>query len=139
MSRRHFRVILILNVLLGVGVMGVRVATEGSLPLEVRELWRTLYPRVPGMEVAYILLYDGGAVLLGAIASAGLFFFKRWARYVFLGYVLVKMFFIPLSAPYIDSGQTVLTFYLCSLVEGFIAALLFYSPIKEAFVPQDDA
>ena len=139
MTRRYFRALLILNVLLSVGVMVVRVATEGFLPPEARELWSTLYPRVPGTEVAYILLYDGGAVILGIMASAGLFFFKRWARHVFLGYMLVKMFFIPFSAPYIDSGQTVLTFYLCSLVEGFIAALLFYSPIKEAFVPQGDA
>ena len=139
MGRRHFRALLILNVLLSVGVMVVRVATEGLLPAEARELWSTLYPRVPGTEVAYILLYDGGVVILGALASAGLFFFKRWARYVFLCHVLVKMFLIPFSAPYIDSGQTVLTFYLCSLVEGSVAALLFYSPVKEAFVPQGDA
>ena len=139
MSRRYFRAFLVLNVLLSIGVMVVRVATEDFLPSEGRELWSTLYPRIPNTTIAYILLYDGGAVILGAVASAGLFFFKRWARYAFLGYVLVKMFFIPLSSPYIDSGQTVLTFYLCSLVEGFIGALLFYSPFKEVFVPQGDA
>lgn len=74
MSRKHFRALLILSMLLNIGVMVVRIATENSLPLEVQDY---IYERVTGTEWAYIFFFDSGFVLFNIIASIGLLFFKR--------------------------------------------------------------
>lgn len=134
MSRTQFRALLFFDLLLLVAVLVVRFATEESLAPNLHELWTRLYPRMTQSTVAYILIYDGAVAAIGIVAVVGLCFFKRWGRPLFLGYLFIKLFYIPLTAPFIDSGATVFVFYLGGLTEGCIASLLFFSSTKEAFV-----
>ncbi len=135
MSRKHFRALLILSMLLNVGVMAVRIATEDFLPSQLREF---RYEMVSGVPLAYIFFFDAGFILFNIVASLSLIFFRRWARFVFLVYVAFKLLCFPFREPFVDVGQTILAFYFSSVIEGVILALIYYSPIREAFARQGD-
>jgi hypothetical protein len=67
------------------------------------------------------------------ISLIGLIFYKRWAKYVFIsltGFVLIANLGqgVFSQGPLESFGNQAL-----SLIDGFIVALIFYSPISERF------
>lgn len=77
-----------------------------------------------------------GMPALGAslIASIGLFFFRRWARLVFLVSIIVMLICgLPTKYPLLMTAEQNFFDSMVSLLSGLIFALAYWSPIKDNF------
>lgn len=137
MLRRYFQIIVIMSQVLALLITVVQYITESSLPPEL--LWYL-------HAYASILIPDRYSVLelltnipfliqtsLGLLAAVGLILFKTWGKSVFLIYLAAELVITLLSGPYVSTGWTVFFGYLCSLTEGVILALMYFSPIRKMF------
>jgi hypothetical protein len=63
----------------------------------------------------------------------GLFFFRRWARPLYLVTTILATLLLPVSGPYVASGWSQMIDELGLIVSGVILALIYWSPLKELF------
>ena len=141
-SPRNFQVIVILSQVLAIIIVVVQYVTEGSLPPELLGYlsnYETIL--IPDRFSIIELLTDLPFLiqtLLGILAAVGLILFRSWGRPVFLIYIAAALVVSLLTGPHINTGWTVVVGYFCSLVEGVILALIYFSPIREMFDAQSE-
>lgn len=135
MSRQKFQVVL--SQALGIGIVIVQYMTESSLPPELLyylSQYETIliadrYAVIEVLTNVPFLIHTG----LGILSAVGLILFRAWGRSVFLVYIVAQLIISVLTGPHVDTGLTVFTGYVCSLVEGAIVALIYFSPVKDMF------
>ncbi|HWT03725.1 MAG TPA: hypothetical protein VN256_25980 [Pyrinomonadaceae bacterium] len=133
MTKQGFRKLVVLHWLLVITGVAVSLATERFLPAELRAY---LHARENDAFTQGRVVLDviGVLFIIFTVAlSVGLFRFRLWAKKLLpLSYVL-GILLIPAMGANVQTGWASLTFYLCSLVDGVILALVYFSPLKEEF------
>ena len=137
MTRRHFQILVVVWQLLMLGYLAVDFATQHMLPVELSGDYSTYasvldQDRYPMMEMAYDAAF-WTHIFIGLLAAIGLVLFKAWGRTAMVVYLIFALLITPASGPYISTGWTTLVGYLCSLVEGGIVVLAYFSPIRKMF------
>jgi hypothetical protein len=74
-----------------------------------------------------------GERLISLVASAGLIFFRRWGRRLFVVVSAVSVLLTPFGGLYVDVGWTVLVGSVAGIIEGMIIALMYFSPLRKMF------
>lgn len=137
MLRRNFQITVAFSQILAIGVVVVQYLTESSLPPELLgylSIYETIL--IPDRQSALELLTNIPFLiqtLLGIMAAVGLILFRTWGRPVFLVYVAAELVLSLLTGPHVNTGWTVFVGYICSLAEGGILALMYFSPIRKMF------
>lgn len=140
MSRSNFQILVAVSQVLALGAVVVQYLTESTLPAELLGYlsdYETIL--IPDRYSAFELLSDFGFLVhtfLGLLTAVGLILFRPWGRPVLLVYVGMELILAVLTGHYISTGWTVLVGYLCSLTEGAILALVYFSPIRKMFETQ---
>jgi len=136
-SRRNFQLLVAASQVLKLGWIAVAYLTESSLPPELLGYladYDTIL--IPDRYSVFELLTNVAFIIetiLGLLAAAGLILFRRWGRPVFLVYVATGLLITLITGPHISTGWSALVGYACSLVEGCVLALAYFSPIREMF------
>lgn len=137
MTRRHFQILVVVWQLLMLGYVAVDYAIELTLPVELSADLSTYasvldQDRYTMMEIAYdAALWT--QIFIGVLAAIGLVLFKAWGRTALVVSLLLGLLFAPASGLYMTTGWATLLGYLCSLFEGGIVALVYFSYIRKMF------
>jgi hypothetical protein len=140
--RRNFQIIVAFSQILAIGTIVVKYVTESSLPPELLGYlnnYETIL--IPDKQSVLELLTNIPFLihtLLGILAAVGLILFRTWGRPVFLVYIFAGLVVSLLTGPHIDTGWTVFVGYVCSITEGVILALIYFSPIRKMFKAQNE-
>jgi hypothetical protein len=104
---------------------------ESSLPPQLRE-WLA-HESGQGLSKSYLINAGVGVIIIGSaiISSIGLFFFRNWAKWVYLvstvsGYVL-----LPFTGPTVEHAVTDTADELSIIVCGMILALAFFTDVVQ--------
>lgn len=138
MTRKNFRILLVLSWLLVIAGVVVSFVTESFPPPELQ----TYLQRVENSPLAngeiVLAIVDVAFIVLAVVLTVGLFLFKRWAKTLLPMSYALGLVLIPVNGPYIESGWVTTLFYLGSLVDGIILALVYFSPLREVFEMNGD-
>jgi hypothetical protein len=138
MTRQNFRKLVVLNWLLLIIAVIVSFATESFLPAELRD-YLDARGNAPLTEGEIVLASVGGLFLIFVIVlSVGLFRFRRWAKRLLPLSYIIGLLLLPAAGANVETGWASLMFYLCSLVDGVILAVVYFSPLKEEFETNRD-
>jgi hypothetical protein len=99
-------------------------------------------------SVAALLFYGAGSMLeerilnvasyflfaLYLAAYAGMYFFIRWARGLFLALLLLAGLWISVNGVAVQSGYEAMIGYFLTLGDGFLVAASFFSGVSQRFV-----
>ena len=143
MTRRHFQILVVVWQLLVLGFLAAGYATELTLPVELSSDPST-YGSVldpdgyTTMEIAFDAAF-WTEIFIGLLAAIGLVLFKAWGRTALVVFLLFGLLITPASGFYMTTGWANLVGYLCSLCEGGIVALAYFSPIRKMFKIKPDS
>ena len=143
MTRRHFQILVVVWQLFILGYLAVDYATELPLPVELSGDPSTYasvldQDRYPMMEMAYDAAF-WTHIFIGLLAAIGLVLFRAWGRTALVVYLIFGLVITPASGLYMTTGWSTLVGYLCSLIEGGIVALAYFSPIRKMFKIRTEA
>jgi hypothetical protein len=138
MTRKNFRILLVLSWLLLIAGIVASFLTENSLPPELQSyLERVENAPLANGEIV-LAVVDVAFFVLAVVLTVGLFRFRRWAKSLLpMSYVL-GLALIPGNGPYVESGWASFLFFLGSSVDGIILALVYFSPLREFFEMNGD-
>jgi hypothetical protein len=136
--RRNFQTLVVVHQLLVFASAVVQSVTDVWLPPELQGylgVEQTLFEEGPGAEAPFEAARVLWWVLTAAslAASAGLLFFRRWGRTLFVAVAAVGVLLAPIGGLYVDVGWTVMVSSLAGLCEGAIIALVYFSPLRKMF------
>lgn len=138
MTRKNFRILLVLSWLLVITGVVVSFATRNSLPSELQSyLERVENAPLTNGEIV-LAIVDVTFVVFVIVLTVGLFRFRGWAKALLPVSYLLGLVLIPVNGPYVESGWVSILFYSGSLVDGMILALVYFSPLKESFESNGD-
>lgn len=129
MSRIHFKLLCILNMLLGV-FLGLALFTDIDPMPEVLATYRD------SMVGASLTIYDVflfSFALSTSVALIGLIYFTRWARPIFAIGVFVTTAGIFYSKPVVYSALEAAICEVSLVIDGMIIALAYFSDLKNEF------
>ena len=144
MTRNQFRLLVVINQLLILVSVVVQEVTDRSLPPELRSYLgideSVLNAQMTGVPPLTDWPYWVGTVIIviGLIASFGLYLGKRWGRSLFLLTllaVLVTTFLLPV---YITTAWTSFVSSLVGITDGMILGLAYFSHVKRMFDNAED-
>ena len=142
MSRKWFRFSLLLGWVLCPAAFVAFYAEKPSLPAELRGY---LDARLQGPATGRDELLFWFLLLMLAVAAAatvGLYKFKRWARPLWLWLTVASYVTFPLfPEPVVAPPATYVFYSLSSALNGFVLALLYFSPVARLFgegAPESD-
>ena len=116
----------------------VSFATENSLPPELQSyLERVENTPLANGEIV-LAVVDVTFVVFAVVLTVGLFRFRRWAKTLLPMNFILGLVLIPINGPSVESGWASSLFYLGSLVDGIILALVYFSPLREFFETNGD-
>ena len=132
-STSIFRLILVLGIILSITSIIANFSLSETLPPELQSYLSQL-------EEQDITVGDGLAVIvmlpvlfLSLISTIGVWFFKRWARNMYVFIIIIFIPFIPLFGPYISTGWETLFEYPATMIEGAIIVMMFSGSVGEKF------
>jgi len=137
-TRTQYRALLVVSwVLLLLAVVAYFVSKK-SLPIELQR-WLSDYnssqeTRIPG----YRLLIDVLYLAMYIVVAAGLFFFQRWAKMLFISLTLFGLALLMTSRISIEVEWSRAVSILANIINGVILALIFCSPVSRMFESRDD-
>lgn len=138
MTKRQFRILIVLNWLLTIIAAIVFLSTRTSLPTELKTYLENQGSSGESTADSILLWVDVSLLVFAIVVSIGLLLFKRWARnFLFAVYVL-SVSLIPTRAVYIDTGWAQLMFTLETMTGGMILALVYFSPLSALFASPGD-
>lgn len=137
MTRRRFQILVVVWQLLVLGYLAADYATELTLPVELTgdpSMYGSVLDsdRYTMMDIALDAAF-WTQIFIGLLAAIGLVLFKAWGRTALIVLLLFGLLITPASALYMTSGWATMVGYLCSLLEGGIVALAYFSPIRKMF------
>ncbi len=138
MSRKNFRILLVLSWLLVIAGVVVSFLTESSLPPELRAYLERVGDAPPASGEIVLAVVDVAFIILAIVLTVGLFRFRRWARSLLPVSYALGFALLPAHGPYVESGWESALFYVGSSVDGVILALVYFSPLSEVFEMNGD-
>jgi hypothetical protein len=138
MTKTTFRRLIILWWCIGIVCVVVTLSTEKYLPRELASYLAAKANAEPtAFEFSGIII--GLVVLLASmIGSIGLYFFKSWARDVFVLTNVLGLFLTPFFGPSVMSEWASGVCYLYGILTGGLLFSLFLPPMKGIFDGGDD-
>jgi len=133
MTKKQFRILIVLNWLLTITAAIVFLSTRTSLPTELKTYLENQKSIGESTADSILLWVDVSLLVFAIAASIGLLLFKRWARRLVILVYLFSVLLIPTRAVYIDTGWSQLVFSLANMTGGMILALVFFSPLSALF------
>jgi hypothetical protein len=137
--KRNFQTLVVVHQLLVFASTVVQSVTDGWLPPELQgylDLNRSLLDDARGdgspFDTTSALWWV--MTLASLAASAGVLFFRRWGRTLFVAVAAVGVLLVPIGGLYVDVGWTVMLSSLAGLCEGALIALMYFSPLRKMFV-----
>jgi hypothetical protein len=139
MTRQNFRKMLVLDWLLLIAAVIVSFTTESLLPAELRSyLEARRNAPMTGGDIVFAAV-GLGLLIFAVVLSVGLFRFRRWAKQLLPPSYVIGLTLLPALGAHVETGWATLMFYLCSLADGVILAVVYFSPLKEEFEMDRDA
>jgi hypothetical protein len=135
MTANFFRAILVVAFLLDAGGIAIYFAFQNQLPPELlfqKEQILHSQRSTALVMLVPLCLY----VVASPIALIGLYFFKRFARFLYVGVVILGFELEALTGPEIEPRIIALSIDMSYFTCGFILALIFWSPIADRFCKQ---
>ena len=129
--KRTLRILIVLNWVTAIAAGTVAGITSKYLPMELIAFQENQRQVTQLQWVVFVI--EGFLLLLSVINSIGLFLFRRWARSMLVPLYVLALLLLPSNAVYIQTGWTKMLFNLSYLVSGMIIAIVFFSPLAEAF------
>ncbi|GAA6152817.1 hypothetical protein [Pseudoteredinibacter isoporae] len=132
MSRLSFRILLVFSFLLGIASGFV----DELIVNEEMDLITQCMANSADMSITEHNAFLFAVVMVGSLAIltayAGLFFFLRWARYLYLVSFALMPFTI-FFGPDVSSGLQGFFTDIANVLSGVILVLIFFSPLKDEF------
>ena len=132
-TKTTLRLLIVVEVLLGIGSLVAYYLGEPSLP----EALRTFEPEVfatAGVNALGVVLGILVLLLIALfIAWIGLFLFWRPARLIYLVVTVLALAVMPFFGPYVETGLSYTLTEATSIVAGIILALIYWSPLRDLF------
>lgn len=137
MTRHHFQILVVVWQLLVLAYVAVDYATGLTLPVELSVDPGTYgsvldQDRYNLMDIAFDAAF-WTQIFIGLLAAIGLVLFKAWGRTALVVYLIFGLIITPANPLYMTTGWATLVGYLCSLFEGGILVLVYFSPIRKIF------
>ena len=138
MTRRQFRILLVLDYVVFVIGVAFAVASPYYLPPELRAYAEG--PPTEEFSLRDALLLSGVAamLILSVVTTVGLWRFRRWARGVRLWGDVVAFASAPFFGPVVMTGLASAVCSLGTVIEGGLLALLYLSPMAAWFAGISD-
>lgn len=95
----------------------------------------TAYHGFNAVLPAHVAVY-GSEFALWIIAAVGMFFFTSWGRVLFALMVLITILLAPLTGVAVQDPLEVTLGALSLILDGFLVALAFFSPLSKHFSSQ---
>jgi hypothetical protein len=136
--KRNFQTIVVLHQVLIFSALVVQSITDSWLPPEIQSF----------LGVERTVLEEGAnatssnqmidtlwwvVTIISLLASAGIIFFRRWGRTLFVFASILNLLSMPFSELYVDVGWTVFVGSVGGIIEGMIISLMFFSPLRRLF------
>jgi hypothetical protein len=135
MTRRQFRLLLIFNWLIVLVAIVVLFLTRPNLPPELRAYNEAF---TQSSRHAFFLIFDGIISILFIVSYVGLYFFKKWARAVFVSTFIITLLEVPVISAYVQTGWFYMMGAVLNVTTGMLIAVMYFAPLKEAFERQAD-
>lgn len=138
MSQRSFRILVIAYGAFALAFLLLQPLMDDTLPEDARA-FLGIGRSVLDAEHEPFIRTDAQSLvyyaqnLASTVGAIGLLLWKNWARTLFLVCVVASIVLTPLSDLYVDSGWVTLFGYICTLLEGALLALIYFSPLEERF------
>lgn len=128
----YFRLLVFLSVALYVGSFFFSYFESGFYSSEITDLmtWST-YGAAFSRDVLIYLTF--GSLIAYGIVCIGLIYFKPWARECFLLLILVLFFMTFTFGINILTAASSAYFQLMNIIDGFIIAIIYFSPLRNEF------
>jgi hypothetical protein len=138
MTQRQFRLLLMVDCVVGVIGLVFAVASPYYLPPELRA-----YVEGPPVEElswhdAFLLTGVLVMLILAVVTTVGLWRFRRWARGVRLWYGVACFASAFSSGPVVITGLASAVISLGTVIEGGLLALVYLSPVAAWFTGTSD-
>jgi hypothetical protein len=146
MSRHQFRILIVLNQFLAFGTYFVTDLTDNYLPPELQSYLGISESvlggsgtKVENFSYSAALPYWIGVFLLflGIFAALGLWFGRKWGRFLFLAIFTTTFLLIPFTEVYISNRWSVLIANLWTLTDSIILTLAYFSHLRRMFEKTD--
>lgn len=133
MTKTTFKRLIVFWWILGFAGIAMTLFTEKYLPLELSNYLAAKANADPTpLEVTAIII--GFALLLATIiGSIGLYFFRTWARDLFVLTQLIGLFLAPFFGPTVTSEWAAAISYLHAMVTGGLLFSLYLPPLSKLF------
>lgn len=127
-ARLALRAFILISAFLTFVCLAVSLADDSLLPKELAE-WKATQEADDAATIMTLVL---GLPLIGALIASmvGLFMFKKWGAWLFLGQTLLGSLF-TLTEPSVESGLTFFVSDLDTCVIGIILGIAFFSKALE--------
>ncbi|HEY8900619.1 MAG TPA: hypothetical protein VIM61_09425 [Chthoniobacterales bacterium] len=130
------RISLIASMILAVVGSLIDMAFPSLLsPFLQEHLKKQMEAEFSSKDIIFAILAIPLCILLLA-SYIGLFFWKNWARYLYLVLGVIAYFLSPFLGDQVYSGVAFTLYDLSTAIFGFILALLFFSPLVTRFTPK---
>lgn len=137
-TQRTFRTLLLVGWLITLFIGVAHVPTLKFLPPELKtgyDVYIHASQNSPGsINLLINLLY----LIFYFIISVGLFFFRKWARNLFLPSIVLGLLLVGVSRIIVDVAWINALKYVPSIISGIIWAAAYYSPLSRLFESKGD-
>ena len=134
MSKRNFRIITIAFSVLLLMPVGYEIVCPGDVVENVNSYIIEIEPELSHLENNVLMFSLSLATVMVIVSLIGLFMFKSWARHLFVLSNIVIFPIYLIGGLYVYSGLAQAICDLSLIVEGFIIALVYFSPLKGYFI-----
>jgi hypothetical protein len=133
MTKRRFRIAVVVPTVLGLLAVVAAFAGESSLPVLLQEHLDQEIDR-DFTTTEWIALGLALPILAGALASfIGMLTFQRYSRPLSIGVSLVAVVTLPLFGPTVEPGIATALNLLSSMLYGAVIAISYYPPVSNWF------
>ena len=124
MNRSRFRGLLVAYWLL---FAIAAVLAKSGLPPELRTYVES-HPFTPVQASAGAV-----ALLLSIVITVGLFMYKSWARYAYVGFLIASYLLTPWTSSLVESKWVISCYFLLNTISGALVVAMFWSPVSSEF------
>ena len=130
MTRNQFRLLVAAGWVFSLGSMMLLSFENSSLPREVQD-----YVKSAGRAVydPPVVLVQSLPFIAGVVASAGLLFFKRWARTLYALTFALRLLLLPTMPPVVATPWASLFSALGWFTISAMIVLMYMPPVKDYF------
>jgi hypothetical protein len=133
MTERQFRGLIVMHWVLIIGGAVVAVASERYLPLPLKSYVDSQTDTLWSDHAEAILIVSLLYLAITIAVYVGLFFFKGWAKKLYLPVLLGGMAVTASMGPTVELGPVSTLGDCLMLIEGVILSAIFFTPLADLF------